>query len=145
MSVEDASIDGLDLSLIDAALGSAPDPVGLIDAVRAATETGRTELGHIAASGTVAQGVISTDRWLIDAPNGQGAGHGLFDLAAWSVDLTSDFSFAGHDDAPPLGLEIEGSPRAPVLRLRAEPLQAYVAARAAEDLRDRFNSGGPTN
>ena len=145
VSVEGASIDGLDLSLVEAALDSAPDPVGLIDAVRAATETGRTELGHIAASGTVAQGVISTDRWLIDAPGGQGVGHGLFDLAAWSVDLTSDFSFAGHDDAPPLGLEIEGSPRAPVLRLRAEPLQAYVAARAAEDLSDRFNAGESTN
>ena len=121
------AVQGVDLAALASGLEAGGD--GFAAAAERALSSGATRLRSLDGRVSVRDGRAVVDGLALGADAGTGAVRGTVDLPAWRVDLAALFRLAGHPEAPPLGLVLQGPIERPARGYVIEEMQAYLAGR----------------
>ncbi|MFI4987669.1 MAG: AsmA family protein, partial [Alphaproteobacteria bacterium] len=131
LKMQGGTIDGLDLSAVNARLAKPARAGELIGLVQAATSGGETRIEELAGTFTVRDGVGENKDLAIAADGATGKGEGNVDLPRWYMDYETAFKLAGVAEAPPFFIKLKGAPDEPRKFLNANEFQEWLVKREA--------------
>ena len=132
ISGRDGSIEGVDVPALGGqidALSKADaldDITSFIDRTEHSLSSGQTAIRSLDGTVWVQDGQARIDGFEIVVDGGVGDIEGTADLPAWQLDLTALFRLTEHPDAPPVGVQLEGSIDRPERRYQTKKMQAHL-------------------
>jgi uncharacterized protein involved in outer membrane biogenesis len=140
-AVRDGSFAGVDLGAVNDRLGKVKSMQDLVSAVEAGGR-GRTAFAALTGRFAVAGGVLKSDDLKMDAPSGQGSANGTADLVAKRINAEVRFALASLNEAPPLGLKLQGAWESPRVIFDSGEFQAYMIQKGLNQFLKGLKKGG---
>jgi len=126
----DGVLKGFDLAAVDERLKK-PSAASLISLAQAGFKGGQTKFSSLAGTLKAANGFVTTDDLKLVAEGGTMEASGAINLPAYAMDARALLHLADAPDAPPLVMHLSGPLDAPRRVLDINPLQNWLAQRAA--------------
>lgn len=125
VAASDGRLHGIDLKTLSDGLKTVNQPGDIVGRIASAVKVGSTAYRRLAASLTVARGVISLGDVTSDMDGGTLGGTGTVDLPAWVTRLRFAIKLNEPADLPALGLDITGPIDAPDAEVKSRDIENY--------------------